>query len=237
MKLKYLWSTLVLFGVMNVAVADVCQAKFFHNGGEIEIVGSGLIQVSAKLNFSQVQKSSAKQCKALIKGNVNYALLGMLTGETDVDHVMRVEGVKTSLAKPGEVKKAGDPDIDVQMLSLFGYGAPIRAVGQRFAPQSFRLAIGDPRKGPTTPLTVRMGEKTVGEQQRIETAAGQQSCWPVRYSRGTDPTLVQLRGAMIPLPPIQSQVTDWFCPSLNLVMKQEIMQSGQRSVIEVKSIR
>ncbi len=237
MKLKYLWPTLALLGVMNVAVADVCQAKFFHNGGEIEIVGSGLIQVSAKLNFSQVQKSSVKQCQALIKGNVNYALLGMLSGETAVDHVMRVKGVKTSLAKPGEVNKAGDPDIDVQMLSLFGYGAPISAAGQRFAPQSFRLAIGDPRKGPTTPLTVRMGEKTVGEQQRIETAAGQQSCWPVRYSRGTDPTLVQLRGAMIPLPPIQSQVTDWFCPSLNLVMKQEIMQSGQRSVIEVKSIR
>ena len=237
MKLKYLWPTLALLSVMNVAVADVCQAKFFHNGGEIEIVGSGLIQVSAKLNFSQVQKSSAKQCQAHIKGQVNYALLGMLTGETDVDHVMRIEGVKTSLTKPGEVKKAGDPDIDVQMLSLFGYGAPISAAGQRFAPQSFRLAIGDPRKGPTTPLTVRMGEKTVGESQRIETAAGQQSCWPVRYSRGTDPTLVQLRGAMIPLPPIQSQVTDWFCPSLNLVMKQEIMQSGQRSVIEVKSIR
>jgi len=237
MKLKYLWPTLALLGVMHVAVADVCQAKFFHNGGEIEIVGSGLIQVSAKLNFSQVQKLSAKQCQALIKGQVNYALLGMLTGETDVDHVMRIEGVKTSLTKPGEVKKAGDPDIDVQMLSLFGYGAPISAAGQRFAPQSFLLAIGDPRKGPTTPLTVRMGEKTVGESQRIETAAGQQSCWPVRYSRGTDPTLVQLRGAMIPLPPIQSQVTDWFCPSLNLVMKQEIMQSGQRSVIEVKSIR
>jgi len=237
MNLKYLWPTLALLGLTNVAIADVCQAKFFHQGGEIEIVGSGLIQVSARLNFSQVQKSSAKQCQALIKGQVNYALLGMLSGETEVDHVMRVEGVKTSLTKPGEVKKPGDPDIDIQMLSLFGYGAPISAAGQRFAPQSFRLAIGDPRKGPTTPLTVRMGEKTVGEQQPIETAAGQQSCWPVRYSRGTDPTLVQLRGAMIPIPPIQSQVTDWFCPSLNLVMKQEIMQSGQRSVIEVKSIR
>ena len=123
------------------------------------------------------------------------------------------------------------------MLGLFGYGEPIRAAGQLFPAQSFRLAIGDPRRGPTTPLTVRVGEKTVGAQQRIETAVGQQSCWPVRYSRGTDPTLVNVRGAMIPLPNIQSLVTDWFCPSLNLVMKQEIMQSGQRSVIEVKALR
>ena len=237
MKLKYLLSALVLVGVTHAAAAEVCQAKFFHDGGQIEIVGSGLIQVSAKLNFSQVKKASSQQCQALVKGYANYALLGMLSGETDVDHVMHVNGVKSSLSKPGVAKKAGDPDVDVQMLSLFGYGEPVRAAGQRFAPQSFRLAIGDPKRGPTTPLTVRMGEKTVGAQQRIETAAGQQSCWPVRYSRGTDPTVVHVRGAMIPLPNIQSQVTDWFCPSLNLVMKQEIMQSGQRSVIEVKSIR
>ena len=237
MKFKYRWLIAALLGLPHVANAEVCQAKFFHDGGEIEIVGSGLIQVSAKLHFSQVKKTSTQQCQALVKGYANYALLGMLSGETDVDHVMRVDGVKTSLSNSGAAKKAGEADVDVQMLSLFGYGAPIRAAGQRFPAQSFRLAIGDPRRGPTTPVTVRMGEKTVGAQQRIETAAGQQSCWPVRYSRGTDPTVVNVRGAVIPLPNIQSQVTDWFCPSLNLVMKQEILQSGQRSVIEVKSLR
>lgn len=237
MKLKYLWLAAGLLGLPHIASAEVCQAKFFHNGGEIEIVGTGLIQVSAKLNFSQVKKTSTQQCQALVKGYANYALLGMLSGETDVDHVMRVDGVKTSLSNPGAVKKPGDADVDVQMLSLFGYGEPIRAAGQRFPAQSFRLAIGDPRRGPTTPVTVRTGEKTVGAQQNIQTAAGPQSCWPVRYSRGTDPTVVNVRGAVIPLPNIQSQVTDWFCPSLNLVMRQEIMQSGQRSVIEVKTLR
>lgn len=237
MRLKNVVMIISLFGFANVASADVCTAKFFHNGGEIEIVGSGLVQVSAKLNFSEVQKSSKERCQALVKGYANYALLGMLSGATDVDHVMRVEEGKTSLSKPGQPKKADDADVDVQMLSLFGYASPIRAAGQRFAPQAFRIAIGDPRRGPTTPLTVRMGEKTVGARQNIETAAGQQSCWPVSYTRNTDPMLVQVRGAMIPLPPIQSNVTDWFCPSLNLVMKQEIMYSGQRSVIEVKSIR
>jgi hypothetical protein len=237
MKLKYRCLIAALLSLPYVANAEVCQAKFFHDGGEIEIVGSGLIQVSAKLNFSQVKKSSAQHCQALVKGYANYALLGMLSGETDVDHVMRVDGVKTSLTSPGVAKKPGDADVDVQMLSLFGYGEPIRAAGQRFPAQSFRLAIGDPRRGPTTPVTVRMGEKTVGVQQSIETAAGQQSCWPVRYSRGTDPTVITVRGAMIPLPNIQSLVTDWFCPSLNLVMKQEILQSGQRSVIEVKALR
>jgi len=229
--------TISLPGFCATAAADVCGAKFFHNGGEIEIAGSGLLQVSAKLNFSRVEKSSKQRCQALVKGYANYALLGMLSGATDVDHMMHVDGFKTSLAKPGGGTASDEANVDMQMLSLFGYGAPIRAAGQRFAPQAFRLAIGDPRPGPTTPLTLRKGEKTVGQQQRIETAAGQQTCWPVSYTRGTDPTVVHVRGAMIPLPNIQSQVTDWFCPSLNLVMKQEIMQSGQRSVIEVKSIR
>ena len=237
MNLKYLWLAAALLGSTHAAQADICQAKFFHEGGEIEIAGSGLIQVSAKLNFSQVEKTSTQQCQALVKGYANYALLGMLSGETDVDHIMRVDGVKTSLSSPGVAKKAGDADVDVQMLGLFGYGEPVREAGQRFPAQSFRLAIGDPRRGPTTPVTVRVGEKTVGAQQRIETAAGQQSCWPVRYARGTDPTVVHIRGAMIPLPNFQSQVTDWFCPSLNLVMRQEIIQSGQRSVIDVKALR
>lgn len=237
MTFKYIVALLSLFGFAQSAQAQVCEANFFHNGGEIEIVGSGLIQVSAKLNFSQVQQPTKASCQALLKGYANYALLGMFSGSTDVDHVLRVDGNKTSLVKAGSAQKPDDVDVDMQMLSLFGYGVPIRSAGQRFAPQAFRIAIGDPRKGPTTPLTVRVGEKTVGAQQRIETAAGQQSCWPVSYNRSTDPTVVNLRGAMIPLPMIQSQVTDWFCPSLNLVMKQDIMQSGQRSVIEVKSIR
>jgi len=237
MRLKNAVMIISLLGFAGIASAEVCAAKFFHEGGEIEIVGTGLVQVSAKLNFSQVQKSSKERCQALVKGYANYALLGMLSGSTDVDHVMHVDGNKTSLTKPGVAKKADDADVDVQMLSLFGYAAPIRGTGQRFAPQAFRIAIGDPKRGPTTPLTVRMGEKTVGAQQSIETAAGPQTCWPVSYTRNTDPTLIQIRGATIPLPPIQSSVTDWFCPNLNLVMKQEIVHSGQRSVIEVKSIR
>jgi hypothetical protein len=46
-----------------------------------------------------------------------------------------------------------------------------------------------------------------------------------------------VQGMVLQIPSIQSQVTDWFCPSTNLVMKQEIEHSGQKSVIEVKVLR
>jgi hypothetical protein len=59
----------------------------------------------------------------------------------------------------------------------------------------------------------------------------------VRYARSTDTTNAQVQGMVLQIPSIQSQVTDWFCPSTNLVMKQEIEHSGQKSVIEVKVLR
>jgi len=227
----------MLVGVCNSARAQICDARFFHNGGVIEIGGSGLLNVSAKLTFSQVKKTSSTACQAQVKGFAKYSLLSFLSGANDLDHVLSVSGNKTSIANARPGKSPDAATFDVQLLGLFGFGAPIQSAGQKFAPQSYTLAVGDPKRGPTTPVGVRMGEKTVGTQQTIQTAVGKLQCWPVRYARSTDATTAQVQGMMLPIPAIQSQVTDWFCPSTNLVMKQEIEHSGQKSVIEVKMLR
>ena len=85
--------------------------------------------------------------------------MSFLSGANDIDHVLSVSGNKTSVvdARPG--KSADSATFDVQLLGLFGFGAPIQAAGQKFAPQSYTLAMGDPKRGPTTPVGVRMGEK------------------------------------------------------------------------------
>lgn len=219
-----------------VARADICGAKFFHDGGMIEISGSGIFSINARLAFSQVKKTDAAICQANVKGFANYSLMGMFTGASDLDHLMRINGSQSSMVKTASGKPADAATFDIRLLNVFGYGAPIQQSGQRFPAQSFKLDLGDPRQG-TTPLTVRTGEKTVGSRQSIQTALGQQSCWPVRYSRNTDPTVANLKGVTIPIPPIQSQITDWFCPQINLVMKQEVEHGGQRGVIEVKSVK
>jgi hypothetical protein len=145
--------------------------------------------------------------------------------------------LQAKLIKSGPGQTAEAEAFDMQMVSIFGYGTAIKAPGQRLAPQNFRLAIGDPRKGPTTALTVRVGEKIVGTRQSIDTALGPQLCWPVRYPRGTEQTMANVRGVVISIPAVQSYVTDWYCPAVSLVMKQEIEQAGQRAVIEVKTVR
>jgi hypothetical protein len=231
------WIFSVLFAACTGAQAHICDARFFHNGGVIEVGGSGMLNVSAKLTFSQVKKTSATVCQAQVNGFAKYALMSFLSGSNDIDHLLSVSGNQTRVvnARPG--KAADSATFDVQLLGLFGFGAPIQAAGQKFAAQSYTLAVGDPKRGPTTPVGVRMGEKTVGTQQTIQTAVGRLQCWPVRYARSTDATTAQVQGMVLPIPSIQSQVTDWFCPSTNLVMKQEIEHSGQKSVIEVKVLR
>jgi len=217
--------------------ASICDAKFFHNSGLIEITGKGIVQVSARMTFSQVKKTGKQSCQAQVKGNASYALFGLLTGAADLDHVLTANALQAKLVKNGAGGTAEAEAFDMQMVSIFGYGTEIKMAGQRLPPQNFRLAIGDPRKGPTTALTVRVGEKIVGTRQSIDTALGPQLCWPVRYPRGTEQTMANVRGVMIAIPAVQSYVTDWYCPAVSLVMKQEVEQAGQRAVIEVKTVR
>jgi len=228
---------LTWLSVCAVAQAEVCDAKFFHNGGVIEIGSTGMLSVSAKLSFSQVKKTSAGVCQAQVKGFAKYALMSALSGSSDIDHLLSISANKISISNVRPGKPADSATVDMQLLGLFGFGAPITAAGQKFSAQSYSLAVGDPKRGPTTPVTVRMGEKTVGTPQMTQTAVGKISCWPVRYSRTTDATNAQIQGMVLPIPSIPSQVTDWFCPATSLVMKQEIEHSGQRSVIEVKVLK
>ncbi len=233
--MRALLATLLLTAAHAVR-ADMCSAKFFHEGGVIEIGGSGIFTINAKMAFSQVKKSNVEVCQAKVRGFANYSLMGMFTGASDLDHLMMINGTKSSLTKTSPGKSADAATFDLRLLNIFGYGAPIHSAGQRFPAQSFRLDLGDPNQA-TTPLTVRTGEKTVGTRQSIQTALGQQSCWPVRYARNTDATVANLRGITIPVPSIQSQITDWFCPQANLVMKQEVEHAGQHGVIEVKMVK
>lgn len=228
--------TMSMVTAVGIAHADMCSAKFFHDGGMIEIGGTGIFSINAKMAFSQVKKTNADVCQAKVRGFANYSLMGMFSGSNDLDHLMMIHGNKSSLTKSSTAHRADAASFDLRLLNIFGYGAPIQSAGQRFPAQAFKLDLGDPNQA-TTPLMIRTGEKTVGVRQSIQTALGQQSCWPVRYARTTDATVANLRGMTIPVPPIQSNITDWFCPQANLVMKQEIEHAGQRGVIEVKSVR
>ncbi len=214
------------------AAAGVCDAPFMHEQGRVELTGSGVINLGAQLSFSQVKKTGPDQCQARVTGVTRFGFAALPPRNSNIDYVMQVNQGKASFAR---VEAGGteplEGDFDLRMLGLFSYGEPITRSGQTFPAMDFKISA-DSKLG-AAPVIVRTGEKTVGDRQQIDTAAGAKSCWPIRYQRVIEATQASFNGIVLPIPGMTSAVTDWYCPELNMVMKQLSVQSGVGSQVEV----
>lgn len=238
MKWRYLIST-VAWAVLPVSAnAGLCEAPFMHEGGYTQLQGSGALRLGADLNFTQVSKPSDQRCEARVTGKATYGLAGLPEGSSSLDYYMTVTGGEARFERrePDGSRHPLDGRFDLRMLGLFTYGEPITGAGQTFPELSFQISV-DRRSVEMQPIGVRTGPKRVGEAQTIATAAGEQSCWPVHYTRTIDSTQASFSGIVLPIPGMTSEVTDWFCPDLNMVMKQESRQGGLTSVVEVTELR
>lgn len=222
----------------GTAVAGLCEAPFMHEGGQAQLSGSGGMQLGADLAFSEVRKEGADTCQARVQGTATFGLAGLPGGKTSLDYWMAVKNGNASFERRTDqgTREPVDGKFDLRMLGLFAYGQPITSVGQTFPAMRFQINVGH-KAVQTQPIVINTGQKKVGERQSIQTASGTQSCWPIHYTRITDPTQASFNGLVLPVPGMTSAVTDWFCPDLNMVMKQESTQSGVTSVVEVTKLR
>jgi hypothetical protein len=224
----------------GVAHAGVCDAQFIRNGGEVQLTGSGNLQLGADLAFAEVTKSNGENCRARVSGIATFSYAGLPPGKSRLDYLMTVRDGKASFVRyqnAGE-KPASDGQFDLRMLGLFAYDGKISGPGQKMPGANFRLNIGkEAPVGGTPSTTVRIGEKTVGTRRTMDTALGKQSCWPISYRRDTDPTMATFNKLTIPIPALLTTVTDWYCPAVNLVMKQDIDQQGVKSAVEITKIK
>lgn len=229
----------ILFGLAaGPASAGLCQAPFMHNGGQAQLTGSGGMQLGADLAFSEVTKQGDDHCDARVQGTATYGLAGLPPGKSTLDYWMAVRNGQATFERRNEQGKreAAEGRFDLRMLGLFAYGEPIAQAGQTFPELRFQINL-DKKAVQTQPIVVHTGLKTVGERQTIQTAAGEQSCWPIRYTRRIEPTQASFNGLVLPIPGMTSSVTDWFCPDLNMVMRQESDQSGVASLVEVTKMQ
>lgn len=227
----------VLALVCGNANAALCDAPFMHDGGQAQLSGSGGMQMGADLAFSDVQKHGADSCEARVQGVATFGLAGLPPGKSSLDYWMAVKNGNVTFERR-DAQGRREPvkgKFDLRMLGLFAYGEPITQAGQTFPAMRFQINL-DHKAVQTQPIVVSTGVKKVGSRQSIETASGTQSCWPVRYTRVTDPTQASFSGLVLPVPGMTAAVTDWFCPDLNMVMKQESEQSGVVSVVEVTKL-
>lgn len=232
-------SALVLAGITPLAQAGVCDAKFMHDGGQVQFSGSGNISLGADLSFDEVSRGNADNCRARVRGVASFSYAGLPPGKSKLDYLMTVKNGQATFVRYEQAGEAPGKDgqFDLRILGLFAYDK-ITGQGQKFAGSSHRINIGkEAPVGGQPSTTIRIGEKTVGARRSIATALGQQSCWPVSYARSSDPTMATFKGLTLPIPGMNTTVTDWFCPAVNLVMKQEIDMAGSKSLVEITEIK
>ncbi|MCD0505277.1 hypothetical protein [Bordetella petrii] len=221
------------------ALAGVCDARFMHDGGAVQLTGSGNLSLGADLAFAEVAKTNSKNCRARVQGTASFSYAGLPAGKSKLDYLMTIKDGQASFvryAKAGE-KPEDTGQFDLRMLGLFAYDGKV-APGQTMPGATYRLNIGkDAPVGGQPTTVVRIGQKTVGDQQPLDTALGRQACWPIRYTRNTDPTLATFQGITLPIPGMNTTVTDWYCPAVNLVMRQDIDQNGVKSAVEITQIK
>lgn len=219
------------------ASAGLCKAAFMHDGGLTTLVGSGVVRLGADLSFSNVTHTGTDHCEARVQGNTVFGLAGLPAGKSALDYWMVVTNGDVVFQRQDEQGKRQPikGKFDLRMLGLFAYGDPINKAGQTFPALKFQINL-DRKSVQTDPIVVKTGKKTVGDRQAMDTAAGKQSCWPIRYTRIIEPTKASFNGLVLPIPGMTSNVTDWYCPDVYMVMKQESVQNGVASTVEVTRI-
>lgn len=240
--MKTVWKsglmTLLVMVLPVCANAALCEAPFMHENGYTELQGSGVLQLGASLSFTQVTKQSDQECHARVTGTATYGLAGLPEGSASLDYFMTVRDGQAHFERRDADgnRHPVDGKFDLRMLGLFAYDQPVTHAGQTFPEMSFRIHV-DRHAVDTQPIGVHTGIKRAGEPRVISTTAGEQRCWPIQYTRTIDPVRATFRGIVVPVPGMVSAVTDWYCPELNMVMKQESQQNGLTSVVEVTELR
>ncbi|MYN13185.1 hypothetical protein GSY71_08510 [Pusillimonas sp. TS35] len=220
------------------AFAGMCQTPFMHDGGKVKLSGSGLLALGADLSFSNVRKQGGDVCEARVQGTATYGLAGLPAGQAGLDYLMRINRGEARFERDdGSGRRVPvQGKFDLRVLGLFSYGTPITQAGQRFPAQRFEINV-DKKAAQAQPVVIQTGERTVGQRQDINTAAGSLSCWPVRYTRISEPTQASFNGLMLPVPGMTASVTDWYCPDVSMVMRQDSVQNGVTSTVEVTELR
>ena len=226
--------------VTPAAMAGVCDARFMHDGGAVQLTGSGNLKLGADLGFTEVSKTDSANCRARVQGTAMFSYAGLPASQSKLDYLMTIKHGQATFVRystAGEQPRC-EEQFYLRMLGLFAYDRQITGQGQRMPGATYRLNIGKEAPVGGQPSTVvRIGEKTVGAKASLDTALGRQSCWPIRYSRDTDPTMATFKGLTLPIPGMKTTVTDWYCPDVSLVMRQDIDQSGVKSAVEITQVR
>src|SRR5690606_16337412 len=144
-----------MLGVAAPAAAGVCEAPFMHDGGQVQLTGSGAVQLGADLSFSNVRKQGANDCEARVQGKARYGLAGLPPGQSSLDYYMAVKNGNASFQRLDEQGRrvSVEGKFDLRMLGLFAYGDSGLRASQTFPALRFQINL-DKKAVETGPIIV-----------------------------------------------------------------------------------
>lgn len=243
----------LMAGVLPLSArAGVCDAPWMHDGGEIRLAVPGAAGIHATINVAEVKKDGPGSCRAEVTTLASASRIGV-SNETRTAYRVEVKADRAKVikheadgqlaARAGNATAAGS--VSAKGLETLSYTGLITGAGQRLPGESYELSMdaqtatsGMPAgqvKMPSAKVT--SSEKVVGERTALETRIGRLMCWPVRYERITRAGSITVAGHTMLPPASTAKMTDWYCPDVALVMKQESVQGGQAGVVEVVSVK
>src|SRR5690606_32762606 len=87
------------------ALSGVCDARFMHDGGAVQLTGSGNLSLGADLSFAEVVKTNSANCRARVQGTASFSYAGLPAGKSKLDYLMTIKNGKAEFvryAKAGE---------------------------------------------------------------------------------------------------------------------------------------
>ena len=114
----------------QAAQAGVCDAQFMHDGGAVQLTGTGNLALGADLNFAEVSKTNGDNCRARVRGVATFSYAGLPPGKSRLDYLMTVKSGQATFvryATAGEAPRPSEGQFDLRMLGV-ARGVSLRAL-------------------------------------------------------------------------------------------------------------
>src|SRR5690606_21195648 len=72
------------------SASGLCQAPVMHDGGQLQLTGSGSLRLGGDFAFSEVSKQGDDHCDARVQGTASYGLAGLPPGKSSLDYWMTI---------------------------------------------------------------------------------------------------------------------------------------------------
>lgn len=246
-------SMLAALTAMPAHAAGLCSASWVHDGSRLRLDGNGQTPMIVEFTLHDVNRDVLDGCEIglHIYAKSGLVALGGRPIETVQDHKLMVDeaGVVTRIVSVNGRVFAQSEHADLvgtvstAISGMFLYGAGLAPEAEMLPgdtyDSSFDFDVVSPRLGISVGhmraahAKVDVSEREVGRPQTMATPAGPQQCRPIRYTRTATLGVLHLGNETIEPEPTVAHVTDWYCPELGVVARQEVEQHGQTQVIDV----